>query len=78
MGNRQKADTTESLGEGLGEFTVELMNDLKALRSGDITPREARVRALLAREILRAVHLQMEGMKYLAENAKAVKALGVK
>lgn len=55
----------DSLPKNLSDFTVALMQDLQDLRRGKITARDARVRALLAREVLRAVHLQMEGMKYL-------------
>ena len=47
----------------LNEVTLGLTGDLKALRAGKITNADARVRAQLAREILRAVHLAMEGMK---------------
>jgi len=54
----------------LEDFTLELIGDLKALRQGRISVKEARARAMLAREVLRAVHLQLEGMRYLSEAAK--------
>lgn len=49
----------------LADFTVELIQDLKDLRAGKISAKDARVRALLAREVLRSVHLHMEGLRYL-------------
>lgn len=70
---------TDTLPETLSEFTRELIQDLKDLRAGRITAGAARVRAQLAREVLRAVHLQLEGLKYLSDGAKAAggkRALG--
>ena len=61
---------TDTLPETLSEFTRELIQDLKDLRAGKITAGAARVRAQLAREVLRAVHLQLEGLKYLSGAAK--------
>lgn len=58
------------LPEALSQFTMELIEDLRDLRAEKITVHEARVRAQLAREVLRSVHLQLEGMKYLSETAK--------
>ena len=47
----------------LNAVTLGLIQDLADLRKGKITNADARVRAQLAREILRAVHLTLEGMK---------------
>ena len=66
----------QNLDETLTSFTLELIGDLKALRAGKITIAEARVRAQLAREILRAVHLQLQGMKFLSDTAKTRGQLG--
>ena len=63
---------TGTLPDTLSDFTRELIQDLKDLRAGRITARDARVRTQLAREILRAVHLQLEGMKHLAGAAKRI------
>ena len=67
-------DKPQELPETLSTFTLELIEDLRALRRGDITAREARVRALLAREVLRSVHLQLEGVKFLSDSAKQIEA----
>lgn len=60
------------LPEALADFTNDLMGDLRDLRSGKITERQGRVRALLAREILRGVNLQLEGMKIFSSRARAI------
>ncbi len=62
----------QALPDTLNEFTLELIDDLRALRRGDITLREGRVRALLAREVLRSVHLHLEGMKLLSDQSRPV------
>jgi hypothetical protein len=53
----------------LAKFTDDLVGDLKALRQGKITVREARARADLAKQVLRSVHYVVTAQKYLAENA---------
>jgi hypothetical protein len=58
--------------QSLGAFTRDLIGDLKKLRAGKITNADARVRAQLAREILRAAHLHLEGLKILSSNAKLI------
>lgn len=52
----------------LNEVTLGLCQDLKDLRARKITNADARTRAQLAREILRAVHLTLEGMKTIDAN----------
>ncbi|MEL6110391.1 MAG: hypothetical protein AAFU85_30660 [Planctomycetota bacterium] len=58
--------------QDLREVTEELIGDLRALREGKITNADARTRAQLGREILRAVHLQLEGVKLIESKAKKV------
>lgn len=58
----------------LNEVTLGLVKDLRDLREKKITNADARTRAQLAREILRAVHLTLEGMRTI-EGGKVVKAL---
>ncbi len=63
----------------LNEVTLGLIGDLRDLRAGKITNTDARTRAQIAREILRSVHLILEGMKVIqATNSKAPKAIGKK
>jgi hypothetical protein len=66
------AKKSESLPDAVTQFTLDLIQDLKDLRAGKITPRDAKARAILAHEVLRSVHLQFEGMKYLAGAAKQI------
>ena len=56
----------------LTRFAQGLMADVRAHREGKLTTREARARAMLAREALRAVHLELEGRKFMAMSAKDV------
>lgn len=56
----------------LTRFAQGLMADVRAHREGKLTTREARARAMLAREALRAVHLELEGRKFIAMGAKDV------
>lgn len=67
-------DTTAPLAEQLAAFAVELMGDVRDLRAGKVTVTDARARALLAREAMRAIHLQFEGMKWLEARAKQLPA----
>lgn len=56
----------------LTRFAQGLMADVRAHRAGTLSTREARVRAMLAREALRAVHLELEGRKFMAMTARDV------
>ena len=47
----------------LNEFTLGLIDDLKELRMGEITNADGRVRAQLAREVLRSCHIMLETSK---------------
>ncbi len=61
---------SEKIPDTLSDFTKDLINDLHELREGKITLQEARVRAQLAREVLRGVQLQLHGMWLLSNEAK--------
>ena len=67
---KQDDQHNDLITESLEGFTLSLIEDLKSLRAGEITNSDARVRAQLAREILRGVHLQLEGMRLFSETAK--------
>lgn len=69
-------DAAPDLTISLQEFAAELIQDVRDLRAGKITPRDARVRAALAREALRAVHLQFEGMRWIEQRAKPISEAG--
>ena len=49
-----------------------LIDDYELLRKGKLSVREARARANLAREAMRAVHLQFEGLRFMSEQAKRI------
>jgi len=49
-----------------------LIEDYEQLRKGKLSVREARARANLAREAMRAVHLQFEGLRFMSEQAKRI------
>ncbi len=71
---RARRIAVKPLPDTLARFTADLIGDLNALRDGRITLRDARVRADLAREILRAVHLHLEGLRVLGDAAKELPA----
>ena len=58
----------------LEEFACSLIRDLEELRAGKITIRQAKARAEIAREILRAFHLHIQGLRYLSGQAKPLPA----
>lgn len=62
----------------LNAVTLGIIKDLEDLRAGKITNADARTRAQLAREVLRAVSLNMQGMKIIeAERLKAIEEKAV-
>jgi hypothetical protein len=74
---REKLASKEiNLPETLSGFTLELIQDLKDLRTGDITINDARARTQLAREVLRSIQLRLAGLKYMSEAAKAFPPTG--
>lgn len=66
--------TPESDSENLSGTVVELartlLQDLRDLRAGKITNRDAQTRALIGREVLRAVNLQFQGMRLISDQAR--------
>lgn len=58
-------------------FTDELIGDLHALRRGEISVREARARADLAKQVLRAVHYVVTAQRFIGDRAKAIPAKDV-
>ncbi len=53
-------------------LAASLVEDYHLLRQGKLSVREARARANLAREAMRAVHLQFEGLRFMSEQAKQI------
>jgi len=53
----------------LGTFIGGLVTDLKMLREGKISVRDAHARAELARQVLRGVHYVVNAQKYLEGRA---------
>lgn len=64
------AAESQSLGERLNlqDLVTGLAGDLRQLREGKISVREARARAELARQILRAIHYVVVAQKFLEQN----------
>lgn len=60
------------LASSLTQLAQDLIADYHALRDGSLSVREARARALVAREALRAVHLNFEGLRFISEQAKLI------
>jgi len=56
----------------LTKLATALVEDYHLLRAGKISVREARTRAAVAREAMRAVHLQFEGLRFMSERAKLI------
>lgn len=67
-------EAPESLSERLNlqDLIADLVGDLKQLRAGQISVREARARADLAKQILRGVHYAINAQKFLADQAKVL------
>lgn len=61
------ADAPQTLAESLNLQTLigDLVSDLKLLRAGKISVRDAHARAELARQILRGVHYVVQAQKYI-------------
>lgn len=64
------------LAQSLTQLAVDLIDDYRALRAGTLSVREARTRAAVAREAMRAIHLNFEGLRFLSERAKKIEASG--
>jgi hypothetical protein len=52
----------------------DLAQDLRDLRAGRISVRDAQARAALAKQILRGVHYVVQAQKFLADNARQIPA----
>lgn len=65
------ADEVNSLAErlDLADLISGMVGDLRALRAGTISVREAHARAEIARQILRGVHYVVTAQKYLEGRA---------
>lgn len=55
-------------------FTDDLIVDLQLLRAGKISVRDAQARAVLAKQVLRAVHYVVTAQRYIAERAAEIPA----
>lgn len=64
--------TDEKQTPSLEAFAEGLIADLEDLRAGRITIKEAKARTDLAREVLRAFHLNLQGLRYLSGQAKQI------
>jgi hypothetical protein len=53
-------------------FTDDLIGDLRDLRQGKISVRDARTRAEIARQVLRAVHYVVSAQKFIEQQALPV------
>ncbi len=53
-------------------FTDDLIGDLRDLRQGKISVRDARARAEIARQVLRAVHYVVSAQKFIEQQALPV------
>lgn len=60
----------------LDEVIADLVGDLKELRAGALSVKDARARAALAREVMRGFRLVIEARKFLAMNAKPIREIG--
>ncbi len=67
-----KPPKQEPLASSLTRLAQDLIADYHDLRSGKLSVREARTRAAVAREAMRAVHLNFEGLKFISERAKQI------
>lgn len=67
-------DYGQSMSEALnlGDLITGLVSDLKDLRTGKISVREAHARAELARQILRGVHYVVTAQKFIDGQAKQI------
>lgn len=71
-------DPVQTLAERLNlqDLIGGLVGDLRALRRGEISVREAHARAELARQILRGVHYVVQAQRVIEQRSKPTPALG--
>lgn len=72
MDAESKADGPMTARFDLLQFTDDLIGDLTELRKGKISVKDARARAELARQVLRAVHYVVSAQKFLEQKALPV------
>lgn len=78
MDAESKADGPMTARFDLLQFTDDLIGDLTELRKGKISVKDARARAELARQVLRAVHYVVSAQKFLEQKALPVAGPEVK
>ena len=68
---------TENIAEAFDVASVirGLSQDLTALRNGEITPKEAQVRADLAKQIFNGLRVVVSAQKFLGAKAREVQAI---
>lgn len=64
--------------ESLADLTLDMLDDLKKLRRGEISETSARIRCDMAREILRAIYLGLQGAKRIGASKSNVTISKVK
>jgi hypothetical protein len=70
------SDEPQTLAErfDLQDLIAGLVGDLRDLRAGKISNRDAQARALLAKQILRGVHYVVQAQKFIEGKAKVLPA----
>jgi hypothetical protein len=53
-----------------------LAQDLKDLRTGKLAPKEAQIRADIAKQIFNGLRLMVSAQRYLSEKSKPIAAIG--
>jgi hypothetical protein len=74
MGQGMAEQSTMAEALNLAELITGLVGDLKDLRTGKISVREAHARAELARQVLRGVHYVVTAQKFIEGQAKRIPA----
>lgn len=72
MDAETKAEGPMRMRFDLLKFTDDLITDLSELRLGKISVKDARARAELARQVLRAVHYVVSAQKFIEQRALPV------
>lgn len=70
MENTEQQTLAERL--DLADLISGLIQDLRDLRAGKISVRDAQARAVLAKQILRGVHYVVTAQKFIEQQAKAL------
>ena len=75
MQNAEFEPLTDQL--DITRFTLELIEDLRLLRAGKISVTDARARAEVAKQVLRAIGYVISAQRLLGDRARTVQAIGV-